>query len=182
MYIGFYSDILQPNQITDFLVRVAAAITATRELGRPIVAMALVLIAVYVPIGFQSGLTGALLTEFAFTLPGAVTLSGIVALILSRMMCAHMLRPPDPTRRSRLERLCDVAFAEAIKPIAFIQRTAEDDTADAVAAQVTGDLVAAIQRLAGYRVTLVKFTSHLIILRTLATEHHDRARHACSEQ
>ncbi|MGE4044791.1 MAG: efflux RND transporter permease subunit [Acetobacteraceae bacterium] len=84
-----------------------AAIIAARELGGPIVAMTLVLIAVYVPIGFQSGLTGALFTEFAFTLAGAVTLSGVVALTLSPMMCAHLLRPPGERQKSRLERMCD---------------------------------------------------------------------------
>ncbi len=65
-----------------------AAIRAARELGSPILAMTVVLIAVYVPIGFQGGLTGALFTEFAFTLAGAVAVSGIVALTLSPMMCA----------------------------------------------------------------------------------------------
>jgi multidrug efflux pump len=71
----------------------AAAIRAARELAGPIVAMTLVLIAVYVPIGFQGGLTGALFTEFAFTLVGAVTVSAVVALTLSPMLCAQFLRP-----------------------------------------------------------------------------------------
>ena len=53
-----------------------AALIAARELGGPILAMTAVLVAVYVPIGFQGGLTGALFTEFAFTLAGAVTVSG----------------------------------------------------------------------------------------------------------
>jgi multidrug efflux pump len=66
-----------------------SAIVAARELGSPILAMTVVLIAVYVPIGFQGGLTGALFTEFAFTLAGAVAVSGIVALTLSPMMCGH---------------------------------------------------------------------------------------------
>src|SRR5476649_1146885 len=69
-----------------------AAIKAARELGSPILAMTVVLIAVYVPIGFQGGLTGALFTEFAFTLAGAVAVSGIVALTLSPMMCARFFR------------------------------------------------------------------------------------------
>jgi multidrug efflux pump len=56
--------------------------------------MTIVLIAVYVPIGFMSGLTGALFTEFAFTLVGAVTMSAIIALTLSPMMASRMLRPP----------------------------------------------------------------------------------------
>jgi multidrug efflux pump len=54
--------------------------------------MTVVLIAVYVPIGFQKGLTGALFTEFAFTLAGAVTVSAVVALTLSPMMCARFFR------------------------------------------------------------------------------------------
>ncbi len=69
-----------------------AAIQAARELGGPIIAMTVVLIAVYVPIGFQGGLTGALFTEFAFTLVGAVTVSAIVALTLSPMMCSRLLK------------------------------------------------------------------------------------------
>ncbi|WIM12564.1 efflux RND transporter permease subunit [Enhydrobacter sp.] len=72
---------------------VPAAIQAARELGSPIIAMTVVLVAVYVPIGFQKGLTGALFTEFAFTLVGAVTISAIVALTLSPMMCSRLLKP-----------------------------------------------------------------------------------------
>lgn len=69
-----------------------SALLAARELGGPIIAMTVVLIAVYVPIGFQKGLTGALFTEFAFTLAGAVTVSAVVALTLSPMMCAAFFR------------------------------------------------------------------------------------------
>jgi multidrug efflux pump len=71
----------------------AAAIKAARDLSGPIIAMTIVLIAVYVPIGFQGGLTGALFTEFAFTLVGAVTVSAIISLTLSPMMCSLFLRP-----------------------------------------------------------------------------------------
>jgi len=70
-----------------------AAIQGARELVGPIIAMTVVLIAVYVPIGFQGGLTGALFTEFAFTLVGAVTISAIVALTLSPMLAARFLKP-----------------------------------------------------------------------------------------
>ncbi|MDE2456666.1 MAG: efflux RND transporter permease subunit, partial [Burkholderiales bacterium] len=69
-----------------------AALAAARELGGPIVAMTVVLIAVYVPIGFQGGLTGALFTEFAFTLAGAVTVSGVIALTLSPMLSSRIFR------------------------------------------------------------------------------------------
>lgn len=77
---------------------VQAAVQAARELAGPIVAMTVVLIAVYVPIGFQKGLTGALFTEFAFTLVGAVTVSAIVALTLSPMMCSRLLKPHSKDR------------------------------------------------------------------------------------
>jgi multidrug efflux pump len=70
-----------------------AAIQAARELGGPIIAMTVVLAAVYVPIGFQGGLTGALFAEFALTLVGAVTVSGVVALTLSPMLCSRLLKP-----------------------------------------------------------------------------------------
>ncbi|WP_428488399.1 efflux RND transporter permease subunit [Rhodopila sp.] len=70
-----------------------AAMKAARGLANPIIAMTAVLIAVYVPIGFQGGLTGALFTEFAFTVVGAVTMSAIVALTLSPMMCGYLLKP-----------------------------------------------------------------------------------------
>ena len=72
---------------------VPAAMRAAHELAGPIIAMTVVLIAVYVPIGFQGGLTGALFTEFAFTLVGAITVSAIIALTLSPMMTSRLLRP-----------------------------------------------------------------------------------------
>jgi len=86
---------------------IPAAIQAARELGGPIIAMTVVLIAVYVPIGFQGGLTGALFTEFAFTLVGAVTVSAIIALTLSPMMCSRLLKPHTHDRTGWQERLID---------------------------------------------------------------------------
>ncbi|WP_215405394.1 efflux RND transporter permease subunit [Janthinobacterium sp. JC611] len=76
-----------------------ASLLAARELGSPILAMTVVLIAVYVPIGFQGGLTGALFTEFAFTLAGAVAVSGVVALTLSPMMCSRFFRKEQDSGR-----------------------------------------------------------------------------------
>ena len=84
-----------------------AAIQAARELGGPIIAMTVVLIAVYVPIGFQGGLTGALFTEFAFTLVGAVTISAIVALTLTPMMSSRILKPHSHDRSGWEERIVD---------------------------------------------------------------------------
>ncbi len=75
-----------------------AAIRAARELRGPIIAMTITLAAVYAPIGIQGGLTGALFREFAFTLAGAVIISGIVALTLSPMMSSKLLRSGDAER------------------------------------------------------------------------------------
>src|ERR1700722_17370000 len=72
-----------------------AARDAARELVGPIIAMTITLAAVYAPIGIQGGLTGALFREFAFTLAGAVIVSGIVALTLSPMMGSKLLRAGD---------------------------------------------------------------------------------------
>src|SRR5687767_2752324 len=75
-----------------------AAIEAARELVGPLIAMTITLAAVYAPIGIQGGLTGALFREFAFTLAGAVIVSGVVALTLSPMMGSKLLRAGDTER------------------------------------------------------------------------------------
>jgi multidrug efflux pump len=74
---------------------VDAAILGARELVGPVISMAITLAAVYAPIAFQGGLTGALFREFAMTLAGAVLISGVVALTLSPMMSAYMLKGGD---------------------------------------------------------------------------------------
>ncbi len=91
----------------------AAALQAARELATPIIAMTVVLLAVYIPIGFQRGLTGALFTEFVFTVAGAVTVSAVIALTLSPMMCSKLLRAHRADRsdwESRLVKYIDVRF------------------------------------------------------------------------
>ncbi len=75
-----------------------AAKDAARELVGPIIAMTITLAAVYAPVGIQGGLTGALFREFAFTLAGAVIVSGVVALTLSPMMGSKLLRSGDTDR------------------------------------------------------------------------------------
>jgi len=75
-----------------------AALHAARELVGPIVAMTITLAAVYTPVAIQGGLTGALFREFAFTLAGAVIVSGVVALTLSPMMASKLLRAGDTER------------------------------------------------------------------------------------
>lgn len=101
------------RHLADGMKPMAAAIQAARELGGPIIAMAVVLVSVYVPIAFQGGLTGALFTEFAFTLAGTVAISAIVALTLSPMMCSRFLKAHDPHAggwQARLEDVIDRSF------------------------------------------------------------------------
>lgn len=74
-----------------------AAVIGTREIALPVITMTVTLAAVYAPIAFIGGLTGALFQEFALTLSGAVLISGLVALTLSPMMCAHLLTRHQPT-------------------------------------------------------------------------------------
>src|SRR5580692_10926487 len=69
-----------------------AALIGAREIASPVISMTLTLAAVYTPIGFLGGVTGALFREFAFTLAGAVVISGIVAVTLSPMMCSLLLK------------------------------------------------------------------------------------------
>ena len=85
-----------------------AALTGAREVALPVIAMTLTLAAVYTPIAFIGGLTGALFSEFALTLAGAVVVSGIVALTLSPMMCAHLLQ--DNEHQGRFENWLDDCF------------------------------------------------------------------------
>ncbi|NVN84529.1 MAG: MexW/MexI family multidrug efflux RND transporter permease subunit [Rhodopseudomonas sp.] len=74
---------------------VQASLQGAREIVTPVISMTITLAAVYAPIGFLGGLTGALFREFAFTLAGAVIVSGVIALTLSPMMCSVLLRPHD---------------------------------------------------------------------------------------
>ncbi len=88
--------------------RFDAAILGARELAVPIMAMTITLFAVYAPIGFSGGLTGSLFREFAFTLAGAVLISGVVALTLSPMMCSRLL--PRRSEEARLAKWLDARF------------------------------------------------------------------------
>lgn len=83
------------RHIEDGMMPLKAAIQGARELANPIIAISVVLIAVYVPIGFMGGLTGALFTEFAFTLASAVGVSAVIALTLTPMMCSKFLKPSN---------------------------------------------------------------------------------------
>ncbi|BCA94457.1 acriflavine resistance protein B [Legionella antarctica] len=91
--------------------RLKAALLGAQELAGPIVAITVVLIAVYVPIGFMGGLTGALFTEFAFSLAGAVTVSAVIALTLSPMMCSKLLKEGVESKKTRFMEYIDKKFA-----------------------------------------------------------------------
>jgi multidrug efflux pump len=87
-----------------------AALQGTRELASPIIAMTIVLIAVFAPIGFMGGLTGALFSEFAFTLAGAVFVSAVIALTLSPMMCSKFLKSDAKAQTSKFASYVDNLF------------------------------------------------------------------------
>lgn len=78
-----------------------AALMSAHELTNPIIAITVVVVAVYLPIGFMSGLTGALFTEFAFTLAAAVTVSAVIALTLTPMMCSKILKARKHTSNKK---------------------------------------------------------------------------------
>lgn len=88
---------------------VTAALIGAREIVGPVIAMTITLAAVYTPIGFMGGLTGSLFREFAFTLAGAVLVSGVIALTLSPMMASVLLTPA--VREGRFARLIERGFA-----------------------------------------------------------------------
>ena len=87
-----------------------ASLQGARELAWPVITMTTTLIAVYLPVGFMGGLTGTLFTEFAFALAGAVLLSGVVALTLSPVMCAKLLKPHKKNNKGSLENYLDNKF------------------------------------------------------------------------
>lgn len=92
-----------------------AAIKGSHEVGFAVIAMTLTLAAVYAPIGFATGMTGVVFRQFAFTLAIAVILSGFVALTLSPMMCARMLRlPTNIGKREGYHRWLDRMFSKLI--------------------------------------------------------------------
>lgn len=86
-----------------------AALIGAREIALPVIAMTITLAAVYAPIGFMGGLTGALFKEFAFTLASAVIISGVIALTLSPMMCSKILSAE--ANSSRFVKFLDDKFA-----------------------------------------------------------------------
>ncbi len=129
------------RHIEEGLTPVQASLVGAREIAGPVVAMTITLAAVYAPIGFLAGLTGSLFREFAFTLAGAVIISGVIALTLSPMMCSLILKPHGSQGRfadfvdrtftrienaygSRLERTLDYRPVTALFALAVLAITA----------------------------------------------------------
>ena len=96
------------RHIEEGMARMQAALQGARELAIPIIAMTTTLLAVYAPIGFLGGLTGALFVEFAFTLTGAVLISGVIALTLSPMLSSRVLGQHG--QEGRFEQVVEKAF------------------------------------------------------------------------
>ena len=92
------------RHIEEGLTPMDAAIQGMKEITGPVVAMTLTLAAVLAPLGFTGGLTGALFREFAFTLAGAVIISGLVALTITPAMAARILRHGDDLALPALRR------------------------------------------------------------------------------
>ena len=96
------------RHIEEGMAPVQAALKGSREIAFAVIAMTLTLAAVFAPIGFMQGTTGKLFTEFAWTLAGAVLVSGFVALTLTPMMCALLLKPHQAgERHNRLYNLIE---------------------------------------------------------------------------
>ncbi|MCC6467334.1 MAG: efflux RND transporter permease subunit, partial [Alphaproteobacteria bacterium] len=112
-----------------------ASLRGAREIALPVVAMTITLAAVYAPIGFTTGLTGALFKEFAFCLAGAVIVSGVVALTLSPMMCSKLLRAEQS--EGGFVRLLDRGFG-------YVQRFYERRLANTLRYRPVAILVAAV--------------------------------------
>lgn len=98
------------RHIEEGKTKLQASLLGAKELAGPILAITIVLIAVYIPIGFMGGLTGALFTEFAFTLAGAVTVSAVIALTLSPMMCSKLLKDGVESKKNKFMTYVDNQF------------------------------------------------------------------------
>ena len=90
------------RHIEDGMTPKAAAIKGMQEITGPVIAMTITLAAVLAPLGFTGGITGALFKEFAFTLAGAVILSGIIALTITPMMSARLLQHGNTSKFQKI--------------------------------------------------------------------------------
>lgn len=110
------------RHIRDGMSNVEAALLGARELVGPVIATTAVLIAVYLPVGLQGGLTGTLFKEFTFTLAGAVVISSIVALTLAPMMSSKLLKQGDD-QEGFAKQSSDVFASVKARYIALLDKT-----------------------------------------------------------
>lgn len=136
------------RHIEEGLTPVRAALVGAREIVWPVVSMTVTLAAVYAPIGFMGGLTGTLFREFAFTLAGAVMVSGVIAVTLSPMMASFLLS--RSTMEGRLPRLINRGFDGVTAGYARLLRGALGHRA-AVATLGPGLLLGILFLLSGVR-------------------------------
>ncbi|RWB73009.1 MAG: multidrug efflux protein [Mesorhizobium sp.] len=92
----------------DHMSPMQAAFNGMREIATAIVAMTITLAAVFAPLAFTGGLTGALFREFAVTLAGSVVLSGLIAMTITPMMSARLLKAGQ---HGRFQRIVDGTFS-----------------------------------------------------------------------
>ena len=102
------------RHITAGLTPLKASLKGSKEISFAVIAMTITLAAVYAPIGLMSGGFSNVYRSFAFTLAGAVIISGFVALTLTPMMCAKLLKKPD-NRQIDYESRVDLAFKKISK-------------------------------------------------------------------
>ncbi|PMY05175.1 efflux RND transporter permease subunit, partial [Pseudomonas sp. GW460-13] len=88
----------------------AAALRGAREVGFTVLSMSLSLIAVFIPLLMMGGIVGRLFQEFAITLSVAILVSLVVSLTTTPMMCARLLRPPEPEKQGRFFRATERMF------------------------------------------------------------------------
>lgn len=87
-----------------------AAFSGTKEIAFTVLSMSVSLIAVFIPILLMGGMVGRLFREFAVTLSAAITVSLVVSLTTTPMMCATLLKPEEPRRHGRLYRSSESIF------------------------------------------------------------------------
>lgn len=102
------------RHMEDGMKPIPAAIVGAREIGFAIIAMTITLAAVYAPIGFSGGITGILFSEFAFTLAGAVIVSGFIALTLSPMMCSRLIKVDHEPNHQKFSHKIDTIFSRLV--------------------------------------------------------------------
>jgi len=112
------------RNIENGLSPLAAAHQAMREVSGPIIAIAVVLCAVFIPIAFLSGVTGQFYRQFAVTIAISTVISAINSLTLSPALAAVLLKPHG--KKDRVQRGIDFAFGWAFRPFnRFFKRSSE---------------------------------------------------------